>query len=349
MKFFTGKFFVIGALFLLLIAIPATIYFLTQRQTIQTKAAATSTLSLTPEAVNTESNNNFDIDVMLDPQQNVISYVKFTLVFDATKLEALQVTPNSSSFPQTLEISKISEGLVSIALGIGSDPGNAVKAVTKVATITFKALSVTSEGPTSITFNTSQTQVLSLAPADQPGENVLASTSPSQISISEPSITATTPSPGAQITPTSTVSANLNPTCTQLSATPASSGPAPLSVTLTGQGSDSDGTITKAVFKFGDGQTQTITTGLGQATTTVSATHTYTTSNNYSATLTFTDDKNAVSSPCTLAIEVTKAVGGNSETTTTPTIAAPGSASTAIGIVGVTILLIGAGILLLAL
>lgn len=342
------KFFWLGGLILLLAGIPITIYFATRQQNVQTKAAATTTLTITPSATTTETNKNFDVDIMVNPQQNLVSFVKLSINFDSTKLQVAQVTPNTTSFRDVLKGPIINSGSVTLEVGTGSDTTRALSQTTKVTTITFKALAATTQ-PAQISFDLTNTQVLSVAGSDQSGENVLASTSPASVTITGEAI-----NPTPSLTPTSAASTSAapsNPVCSDLSASPASSGVAPFSVALNGRGNDPDGTITKANFNFGDTQTQILTTGLNQQSATVSIAHTYTTVGIYSATLTFTDNSNATSIPCKLSINVTQSVGGPASTesaTPVPVISAPGDFSTTVGILGGVILLIGTGIFLLA-
>lgn len=344
MRFFSNKFFLLGVVVFLLLTIPLTIFFIKKQQDVRTKAAASTTLSLSPASKSAIVGQNFDLDVMVNPGgTNVISFIELHMTFDATKLEALQVIPNSTAFPATLEAPVITPGNMSVSLGIGSDPTGGIQTATKVVTLSFRPLSPTTE-PTKVSFDRLKTKVLSLSTDDQPGENVLISASDASVTITgagagggtptptlqggsptptsgvgtgpTPTPTQTgatsTPTPGSQtpLQPTPTPAAiigspgNIPPVCNSLSPSPAASGPAPLAVQFTGRGSDQDGTMTKATFNFGDGRLQDVISGMGQKIATATASRTYQTAGSFTASVIFTDDKNGVSSPCTQVITV---------------------------------------------
>src|SRR5690606_38780599 len=108
----------------------------------RTQAAPTSTLTLTPPDSTISAGEEFPITVRLDPGKNIVSYVKFNLLYDPQKLEVVTITP-STSFPLTLEGPTITSGSTVISLGIGSDVTKAIQAPTDVAVVTFKALQET--------------------------------------------------------------------------------------------------------------------------------------------------------------------------------------------------------------
>lgn len=359
MKGPANKFFVFGVIVLLLIAIPLTLYFVKKQQDLRSNAAPSSNLSFSPSTNSVKVGDQFDMAITVDPGENIVSYVKFNVLFDPQKLEAVKVVP-SSSFPLTLEGPTVTSGSATVSLGIGADVTKAIQAPTQVAVITFKALTTTDSTPTEITFDTGNTQVLSLSASDQPGENVLSNTTPADITIltgdqttsPTPTTTATptpTPTPTTQPTPTQGVSSvNVAPTCTGLTVSPTASGAAPLSVTLAGSGSDSDGLITKASFDFGDGQAQDVTDGLNLSSVTPQISHTYQNAGTFNATVTFTDNGGSVSNSCTEVVTVSAAQTAGptappATDTPRPTLAATGSSATILGIAGgIMVVIVGA-------
>lgn len=367
MKTLLNKFFLFGMIGLLLIAIPITMYFVKRQQDLRSHAAASSTLSFTPSTNSVQVGDQFDMEVSIDPGQNIVSYVKLAITYDPQKIEAVNITP-STSFPTTFAGPTISSGSASIEVGIGADVTQAIQAPTQVATVTFKALQPTAT-PAQISFDASSTQILSLSSNDQPGENVLSNTTPAQVTIlsggsgGNPTPTPTTtptPTPTQILTPTPTevVSANnVAPTCTGITVSPSASGSAPLSVTLQGSGSDSDGLVTKATFNFGDGEAQDVTEGLNLNSVDPQISHTYQNAGSFNASVVFTDNGGAVSQSCLQQINVSQAIaqgptGGEQPTTQPtetprPTLAPTGSSAALLGVLGgIAVTIIGAVFLL---
>jgi hypothetical protein len=272
------------------------------------------------------------MEVMVDPDKNLVSIVDMYIVYDSTKLELTKIEPNKSSFPLTLRGPNYSSGKANVSLSIGSDVTRAIQTKTKVATLQFKPLSATTGGPVTVSLDKSQTRVFSLSKKDQAGENVLLNTLDTSVSINaqatcptvSPGVTGTaTPSATSSITPsitpritsaiTSTPSTpplvNQAPICSALTANQLS-GAAPLTVNFTATGTDPNNTLAKASINYGDGPTQDITTGGGIGTNTLnlSVSHTYNTPGTYQVSATLTDVDGAVSSAsasCSKTISVT--------------------------------------------
>lgn len=342
MKILTNKFFILGNLLLLLIAIPVTLYFVKKQQELRSRAAPSSKLYIDPATTNTTTQcQSASVALTIDPGSNIVSIVDFYITYDPTKLDITQITP-STSFPTTVRASSISNGAANMSVSVGADVTRAVSSVVKVATITFVPKA---QGSVQIQIDSSRSRVFSLEPTEpnsntihEPSENVLSSVAPGAITIGNSvclsgggSITPTPSGTQSVLSPTPTIniiptaSANQAPICTSLTASPAATGTAPFSVLFTGQGNDPDtvGLITKATFTFGDGQTQDVTTGLNQKTVSTQASHTYQNPGIFPAALTFTDNTGALSQACTQNITATTAGSGSATITPTsvPTIA----------------------------
>lgn len=356
------KFFLIGILALLILTIPLTLYFVKQQQDLRSSAAPSSNLSLVPSANTVSVGEIFTIDVILDPGNNIPSFVKFALQYDPQKLSISQLTPDSQNISVTLDGPTIasSSGMVNVEFGInkaitGYDPTVDIGQPFKVATLQVEAVEKT-DTPTQVAFDfPGETQVLSIATDDNPGENVLVNAPPTLITIlggEDPSPTQPPITPSAPpTTPTPTETPNVIPVCTNLEVTPAS-GSAPLVVQFTAKGNDPDGQITKATFNFGDGQVIDVTSGLGSASATVEQSHTYNTANTYSVNVVFTDNRGGSSVACTQSVLASATTQPETQSpntdmpTATPTLAPPGSIGTAIGVGGAVILTVIGGILL---
>ena len=366
MNLLKNKYFLLGNLAFLLLVIPVALFLLKNQTKTRGSAAPTTTLSFSTATLTTDQcTTTSQTNLILNPGQNVVSTVDLTLKWDKSKFD---ITFNPGpSFPQILKgPDQLSDGL-HITLNIGADVTKAIVATTTVGTITIKPVSPTT-GSTPLSVDPVATKVYSLAQSDGATENVYnaSGSTPLAVTISPKVCEGASVSPTVAISPTAlptlavtptTGAANIPPTCLTLSGS-VSSGSAPLSVTLTGTGNDTDGTINKATFNFGDGTVSDVTTGLGLAAASSQLAHTYTVGGDYSSTVTFTDNGGAISNACTQLISVsgtsatatpTTGIAPTEIPTATPTIAPSGNISSIFGVIGGIMLVIAAGIFLLAL
>ncbi len=356
MNIFKNKYFLLGNLAFLLLAIPVVLFFVKNQTSTRGSAAPTTTMEFIDPNVTTDQCTDDTERLVLNPGQNIVATVELSLKWDKSKFDVV-FEPNQTAFPQTLKGPKSTAEGMTITLNIGSDVTKALTTTTDVGKVTIKPLAPTN-GVVDLTIDATETKVYSLSQQDGAVENVYNASGSHSLPISitakscdasatpSPSTTTqtqTSPSPtttsGATPTtvpsaaptaaPTTAVSsptpsptvaaANQSPVCLNLSSS-ASSGSAPLSVTLTAGGQDTNGTISKATFNFGDGTQQDVTNGLGTASVSAQIAHTYTSGGNFTATSVFTDNQGAVSSTCSQQIAVTGAFATIAPTAT-PTLA----------------------------
>ena len=190
MKLNGKKLFLIGFIFILLVGIPVTIYFLQKQQETRTRAQKSTNLTFAPEStasspIKKKIGDSIPLDIMVNPGSNLVSFVKLEISYDQDKLAtaAGAFTPNTAAFPTVLEGPIYTPGKIAVTLSVGPDPTKAIQSVTKVGTITFTALANTLDGqPTLVTYGIT-TQALSIGSSDQASENVLSSTTPATIVI----------------------------------------------------------------------------------------------------------------------------------------------------------------------
>lgn len=201
----------LGSLLLLALSIPLTLRTLQQQQETRSKAAGTTTLYFQPTSSGTaplQANvgDTIALDMMVDPGQNLVTFIRFQLQYDPTKLELVTADPftiNTAAFPQKIEGPVLGTGTIAESLSVGSDVTKAIQQKTKVGTVNFKAIGGSGGQGTTVTF-TQLTQTLSSGAQDEAAENVLASSTPATIKIAgdstgTPSAT-TTPKPTAVTT-----------------------------------------------------------------------------------------------------------------------------------------------------
>jgi len=384
MSLFSGKkLFLIGFIVVLLVAIPLTVYLAQQQQKTKSSAEKSTILSLvesgkTNSSITTTVDQTFSLDVMVNPGNNFVSFVKITLSYDPTKIATADpgIIANSDAV-SVFEGPTYGPSQISVTLATGGDQTKVIQTSTKIATITFKALAPTETTPTLVGFG-NDAEVLSAAPSDTRSENVLSTTNQASITITGE--TTTTTSAGTTTTTTitgettTTTSAgtttttlpNQSPICTSLVLDREASGAAPLAINFTANGNDPDGTVSKVTFNFGDGTVNDVTTGGGIGTQTINtqANHTYNSGGNFTATAILTDNLGGTSDTtnCSQLIAVTAASGSAQPTETPipttsaptvtpiPTVAptGPGDTIMTIGALGAILTIIGA-ILLFAL
>ncbi len=340
--FSAKKLILIGFILILLIAIPLTLYFIQQQQEIRSRAQAATTLSFTPPTSSVNVGDVVSLDLMVNPNSNLVSFVRLEILYDSTKLatasgnQGKAFEPNTLAFPSITEGPIYEDGRILVTLSVGSDPTKAIQTPTKVATFQFIAKEPTTT-PTQVTLGPTQTQVLSIGPEDQASENVLSSTSPAAISIGG---AAPTPTPTASITttppptPTPTITTtNTLPVCSTFTATVAS-GSAPVNVTFNVIGSDSDGTIEKVTINYGDNNVINYTDNLGVEEVDTTYTHTYSSAGQYTAQALLTDDKGGVSSAesCKTTVTIAGTPTATPTGTLTPTATSTPTATPTTGV-----------------
>jgi hypothetical protein len=304
------KLLLFGFIAVLLVVIPLTVYLVQQQQKTRSGAAPSTTLGFNPASKTAAVDDTINLDVMMNPGTNQVSFVKLIINYDATKLATAAagaaicpqkpddaLCPNVIAFPSVLQGPIYGPGTISVTLSIGGSPQNIVQASTKIASLSFKALSPTDPGTTQITIDSQQGQVLSIASTDQFNENVLSSVSPATITIT-----------GAVASPTPVPTATPNaqaPICESLTLSGAATGTAPYSLTFTATGTSSASTISKVTFNFGDSAVQDVPQSGGPSSVSVQVSHTYNSGGTFVASSSLTDALGNVSSTTTCTQTIT--------------------------------------------
>lgn len=177
-------------LLLLVVTIPLTILLVSKKQENRSHATGSTTLSFTPTSspttpIQKNVGDIISLDLMADPGTNLVTFIRFQVSYDPTKLQPVATNPfalNTTAFPVLVEGPVLGTGSLAESVSIGSDPTKAVQKLTKVGTLSFQAIAPTTDGPTVASFS-SLTQALSAGQNEQAGENVLSTTTPAYITI----------------------------------------------------------------------------------------------------------------------------------------------------------------------
>ena len=191
----------LGIGFLFLIAIPATVFLVGQKQELRKKAAPASTMSLEPKSPTVKVGDVFTMEAVLDTADNQIIAAAVQISYDAAKLEAQSIA-NGPLFPNVISPGVIDNGKASITVSAASTTVP-VKGKGTAVTIRFKALSSTTTA-SQVTF-AQGTFANALGEGEQ---NALTSTAPAAITITDgsgPPVTQT-PSPTIAESPTPAIS-----------------------------------------------------------------------------------------------------------------------------------------------
>lgn len=364
---------------ILLIAVPLTVYVVQQQQQTQSSAAPATTLSFTKSAPTGDASidDEITVDVMANPDTNLISQVLLYIDYDPEMLEPdeteffvgndAELTTKGYSVYRTPTIVDEDLGVISAGYTLSQQttggPSNlgircatTPCAPTKIGTLKFKALAA---GTTTIKFlrsGTTDTFIKSSGTSDTAVENALLNAPDLSITIIGPEETPTpspssTPTPSPSASPSASASPAASPVgeaplCSSLDADPID-GSAPLAVTFTANGSDSDGTVEKITFTYGDGNTEDVTEGggLGSGTVNTQASHTYSDGGTFEASAVLTDSDGNASTACTQSITVAAAEVAQASPSAEP-LPPTGPSSEIIGVGVLGAILTGIGILL---
>ncbi len=377
------KILLFGLLAVLLIGIPLTIYLVGTTTDTRSRANPSTNLLYKPDSsasapIKTDIDKQVTLDVVVDPGENLVSFVKLEISYDPEKLSAENgaFVVNTSAFPTITEGPVYEPGKISVALSVGSDPTKAIQQIpTSAGKVTFTALSNTdATTPTQVSYGITTT-VSSIDGNSEFAENVLSSSNPAYIAIGvqDTAIPTGTPAPTKIPSPTATPDPdstpgpeipNELPVCDSLSVDRDPVGDLPFSVTFTVAGSDTDGTINKVTFNFGDGGTTDVSSGggIGTASVNAPASYTYNNAGTFNVSAVIYDERGGVSAPSDLC-KGTVTVNGDSGSTgggggstgggvtaptPIPTLEPTGSAEVAlgVGIVSLVLMLGGAFIFL---
>lgn len=143
------KVFLIFGLLLFLVAIPATVFLVAQRQELRKKAAPATNLSLSPTTTTRNVGEVFSLEAAIDTADNQVVAVEIHLTFDSSVLEAQTIT-NGPLFPNVLASGVVEPGSASITVGAQSATAP-VSGVGSAAIVRFKTLKATAS-PISVRF-----------------------------------------------------------------------------------------------------------------------------------------------------------------------------------------------------
>ncbi|GDX62308.1 hypothetical protein LBMAG33_6180 [Candidatus Levyibacteriota bacterium] len=300
------KFILVGFIFILLIAIPASVYFLQKPQETQTEAAAETKLSFELKNPNEsiKIGDNFDLDIKISPAGNKVSYAKIVITYDTAYLTAKELDIINDS---TLGLALVgrddlaTSGFASIEIIVQG--GKTINEIQKVARLTLKPIQSTGNSTTTVKINNIGTIIK--GDLDSINTNALnAVGSEIKIKIDPASITPTS-IPTSVFTP---------PSCFSLTTDRTPNGVSPFDITIGAVANKGTNNIVKATLYFGDTKYtdfESGTLGNDPYTARITTTHKYDNPGNFNISVIFTDSSGAKSnaSDCTKIITAASNAG----------------------------------------
>ncbi len=206
------KILLIIGIVVILLAVPATVFLVSQRQELRKRAAPATNISFTPASVTKKVGETFSLEVTVDTGENQVIAADLIVVFDPTKLEAQTIT-NGPLFPNVLTSGVVERGSARITVGAASSTAP-VKGSGVGAVVRLKALEKT-DTPVSVRFAPSTF----VGAIGESTTNVLVGSSPASVTVMEDPSALPTPTLTPTTSPIATASSMTIPTVT-LSPTP---------------------------------------------------------------------------------------------------------------------------------
>lgn len=202
-----------------LVALPLVLFAVKERQETRTQASASTTLSFTPASTLSTPHNvglgqEFPVDVVVTPSDNLITLAKLEITYDSSKFSLSETNPvvvNTSAFPQIVEGPVYSPGKIQIVVSTGFDYTRVIQTETKVLTVNFKANSTVNQTQASFGTNSG---LYSLGSGDSSNVSVLSATTPIYIKVNAAATPTFTPIPTNTPTPTTRPTSTPTPTFT---------------------------------------------------------------------------------------------------------------------------------------
>lgn len=289
---------------------------------------AASSLRFSPASASTTVNSQFNVDITIDVESNLVKGADAVVDFNQNLIEVISVT-GGGFFPDFYHALDVANGRIELH-GLMTNQFDTKTGNGTYARLTLKSIGSTSSnislvcsgnGNDTFILNDSYTNILNCAQVNQFSLTVSSTAN-------TPTYTPTpTPPPGVTYTPTPTQvpGSNTVPTCATLSVNPQSDIRVNTEVTFSCTGVDPDGDITEVEFDFGDRSTQKVTKNVGSPGT-LTATHRYTYVGTFGASCKVRDNNNVYSGvpgTCTKTITVlnatTNTVSAGTGTTKKPT------------------------------
>src|SRR3989344_2000084 len=107
------------SILVVMVAIPVTIYLVSERQELRKKAAPATTLAFSPASTTKAVGSEFSLEVHINTGDNQVIAAELHIAFDPEILDAVTIT-NGALFPNVLTSGRVEAGTASITIGAPS-------------------------------------------------------------------------------------------------------------------------------------------------------------------------------------------------------------------------------------
>ena len=179
----------VSATVAMLLLLPLIVISTQRTQTITGIAEGATTVVFSPASLDDmplekSVGEEFPLNVLVDPGENIISVIELDINYDPSILKLSPdnpVTVNETVFTD-IQGPFYSEGRVQVVLSVGVDLSKSISSRTRTVTLNFVPIAKTSETYTTITFG-ENTKASSVEVNDLEEENIISTTAPSYIKI----------------------------------------------------------------------------------------------------------------------------------------------------------------------
>lgn len=179
------KVFAIFGTILVIVGIIVTIFLVQRVQETRGRAEKSTTLSLTPVNQSVDAGQDATMDVVINPGNNQVNFVKLAVKFDADNFTAdensFELDPASNM--TIITGPTVEDGELSVVLDLGDNLTKVITTTTKLGKIKLSVNEGAVEGSYSVSFIDAKTEIRSIRSVDPLDENVLSSTIPASITV----------------------------------------------------------------------------------------------------------------------------------------------------------------------
>ena len=177
----------LAGLAVLIVGLIVAIYLTGKQQELRQRAERATKLSLSPERATATPGRDLELEVKIDPGTNQVNFVQFEINYDWNlfKADSQSFKLNTSSGLSLLKDPEAPigpPGTITVTLSIEGNPSNVITSAKSIGTLILHTRE-NAKGQSNVRFNDANTIVRSIGAVDPSTQNVLSSTTGSQVTI----------------------------------------------------------------------------------------------------------------------------------------------------------------------
>lgn len=172
---------------ILVVGLIVAVFLTGKQQELRQRAEKATKLSLFPDRATATPGKDLELEVKIDPGINQVNFVQFEINYDWDKFEADSQsfelnTASGLSLLKDPEVPTGPPGTITVTLSIEGNPSNVITSAKPIGTIILRTRE-NAKGDSQVRFNDANTIVRSIGAIDPSTQNVLSSTTGSQVTI----------------------------------------------------------------------------------------------------------------------------------------------------------------------